>query len=634
MLSFSIALLLVAPHNPPTKSPLIQERGTFGTWYWGTQGANVPLDNEEEEEQDVPTLEKLGDAYMPPRVSRVSPPAFIRHSSFTSVQVNVDAQGHNIVGDAANEPSLAVDPTNKNHVVVGWRQFDNVASNFRQAGNGYSLNGGVTWNQHQVFTPGTFRSDPVLVPDSTGKFFYNSLQQTFFTDIFTSTNAGIDWVLKGPATGGDKQWMTCDRTTGSGRGFLYQLWSTAGNNYGGRQFSRSVNGGTSWMNPINIPGSPIWGTLDVASNGNLYLCGLTNSTFEFCRSSNAQNSSVTPSFDRVVTVNLGGAIVYGSSINPDGLMGQAWIATDKSKGPNAGNIYMLCSVGVNTNNPCQVNFVRSTDGGLTWSSPRTLNTDPPNLGASHWFGTLAVAPSGRIDVCWYDNRANPAISNSALFYTSSYDGGVTWTPNVQASPSFNPNIGYPNQNKMGDYLGVVADTQGANIAYSATFNGEEDIWFLRVPDEIAMPTNAVAVSAYQGKSAGGGLSDIWNSDGSVYSINSMAAPQLGNIASAETYFTLPVTDVGGMAIKVRGTTTRSTTLMVWLWNWQTQNWEMKKTAPWNGGSVNTTTLTFGPGVDPYVYWNGTVRCLVQTVEPARTPSQFSVQFDQIQLLFG
>jgi hypothetical protein len=32
--------------------------------------------------------------------------------SFASVQVNVDALGHNIVGDAANEPSIAVSPIN------------------------------------------------------------------------------------------------------------------------------------------------------------------------------------------------------------------------------------------------------------------------------------------------------------------------------------------------------------------------------------------------------------------------------------------------------------------------------------------------------------------------------------------
>jgi hypothetical protein len=32
--------------------------------------------------------------------------------------VNVDAGGHNIVGDAANEPSIAVDPTNSSKMAM------------------------------------------------------------------------------------------------------------------------------------------------------------------------------------------------------------------------------------------------------------------------------------------------------------------------------------------------------------------------------------------------------------------------------------------------------------------------------------------------------------------------------------
>ena len=56
-----------------------------------------------------------------------------RFGPFTSFQVNVDASGNNITGDAANEPSIAVDPTNHNRMAIGWRQFNSVISNFRQA---------------------------------------------------------------------------------------------------------------------------------------------------------------------------------------------------------------------------------------------------------------------------------------------------------------------------------------------------------------------------------------------------------------------------------------------------------------------------------------------------------------------
>ena len=60
-----------------------------------------------------------------------SPGARPTKGAFTSVQVNVDALGQNIVGDAANEPSIAVDPTAPNRIAIGWRQFDTVTSSFR-----------------------------------------------------------------------------------------------------------------------------------------------------------------------------------------------------------------------------------------------------------------------------------------------------------------------------------------------------------------------------------------------------------------------------------------------------------------------------------------------------------------------
>ena len=81
-----------------------------------------------------------------PSARRTQPPAAPPPGgpSF-GVQVNTDAFGNNIPGDAANEPSIAVDPTAPDRMVIGWRQFNSVTSNFRQAGWGYSHDGGRTW---------------------------------------------------------------------------------------------------------------------------------------------------------------------------------------------------------------------------------------------------------------------------------------------------------------------------------------------------------------------------------------------------------------------------------------------------------------------------------------------------------
>ena len=93
-----------------------------------------------------------------------------QHDAFTSIQVNVDASGQNITGDAANEPSISVDPTNGNKMTIGWRQFNSVASNFRQAGWGYTINGGASWTFPGVLENNVFRSDPVPTPMTPGIF--------------------------------------------------------------------------------------------------------------------------------------------------------------------------------------------------------------------------------------------------------------------------------------------------------------------------------------------------------------------------------------------------------------------------------------------------------------------------------
>ena len=367
---------------------------------------------------------------------------------------------------------------------IGWRQFDSVASNFRQAGFAYTTNGGTNWIAPGVLQNNVFRSDPVLNSDTAGRFFYLSLLQNFFDDLWRSITGGQSWTSVGPADGGDKQWFTIDNTNSSGHGFQYQSWSTDGNNYNGRQFTRSINGGVTWMNPINITNSPAWGTLDVDSDGNLFIGGVNLNTGQiWCvRSRNAKNSAVVPTFDQSTAVNLGGDIVFSEPINPEGLVGQVFLAVDRSETSTNNNVYVLASVQPSGfPNGSDVMFVRSTNGGSTFGAPRRINDDPVNHSKWHWFGTLSVAPNGRIDSVWLDTRNAANNKDSQLFYSYSIDGGNSWSRNVAVSNSFNPSVGYPNQYKIGDYITVVSDEASANVAYAATFNGEEDIYFVRIP---------------------------------------------------------------------------------------------------------------------------------------------------------
>ena len=461
-------------------------------------------------------MERYDNPPAAPRRMETSPRMISQFDVFTSYQANVNANGQNILGDAANEPSIAVDPTNPNKIAIAWRQFNSVSSNFRQGGWGYSSDGGLTWHFPGVLQNNVFRSDPVLKFDETGVFFYLSLQsdvnQSFFCDdVWGSVNGGQTWTERSPdrgAHGGDKEWFTVDPTSGTGHGFQYQFWTGFFACDSGA-FSRSTNGGFTWQTPISIPNSMQWGTLDVTSNGNLFVGGgNTGSSFWCSRSSNAQNGGQTPTFDQTASVNLGGSLVQGG-INGVGLCGQVFMTVDRSGGPTNNNVYMLASVEPNgASNGTDVMFSRSTNGGASFSAPHRINDDPINQNKWHWLGTISVAPNGRIDVEWLDTRNAANNTDSQLFYSYSTDGGVTWAANIQVSNSFNPFEGYPNQSKIGDYITSVSDNTGADVAYPATFNfnastgqHEEDVYFVRVFPAVPTVTNAVSRKTHGGAGA-------------------------------------------------------------------------------------------------------------------------------------
>jgi len=406
-------------------------------------------------------------------------------AGFTSVQVNTDALGNNIVGDAANEPSIAVDPTNLNRMVVGWRQFDTITNNFRQAGVAYSHDGGTTWANIGPLDPGQFRSDPVLGADNNGTFFYLSLSSANSMEMFRSFDGGVTWSAPIPAFGGDKQWMTIDTSGGPGDGNIYSIWNIQFSCCDG-EFTRSLDGGATYSQPIQMPEPKVkWGTLDVGPDSQLYFGAATLDlqSHVFIRTTRPF-LPINPNFDLVQNVDLGGRTASADLVNPEGILGQVWIGADRSTQPTRGFIYMLGSVRPPTTDPMDIHLVRSVDGGATWSAPVRVNDDAPGNDAWQWFATMSVAPNGRIDVTWNDTRNSvdpPNSTVSEFYYAYSLDAGFTWSTNVVLSPPFDSTVGFPSQNKIGDYNHQVSDVGGVNVIYAATFNGEEDVYFLRIP---------------------------------------------------------------------------------------------------------------------------------------------------------
>lgn len=94
---------------------------------------------------------------------------------------------------------------------------------------------------------------------------------------------------------------------------------------------------------------------------------------------------------------------------------------------------------------------RSTDLGMTWSDPVIIDDDDPSQLYTSFYPELGVAPDGRVDVVWEDNRGQ-ANYHFLVHYTYSTDGGQSWAPNVLVSDqpvnfglgiSFNSDIRQP-----------------------------------------------------------------------------------------------------------------------------------------------------------------------------------------------
>ena len=85
--------------------------------------------------------------------------------------------------------------------------------------------------------------------------------------------------------------------------------------------------------------------------------------------------------------------------------------------------------------PRDIFYVRSTDGGATFSPPRLINDDDPEKRFTHVNPNISVAPDGRVDLVWWDFRDGAGLYATDVYYAYSYDNGESWSRNFRVTPS-------------------------------------------------------------------------------------------------------------------------------------------------------------------------------------------------------
>jgi len=456
-----------------------------------------------------------------------------------------------------SETSIAV---NGNTIMISFNEF---------GGNGYSVSTdmGDTWTHRRTPDPtnGFNLGDGVVAFGPNNESYYAGLAfltsgSTFksIVGVAKSTDNGVTFskpadasTIAGNTTDmQDKEWLAVDSTSSPFRGNVYVTWTDFTRTTGSFiAFARSRNGGSTFDPPIGLSPrdntSLVQGSVPVvAPNGDLYVAfsdghagiggiGIVKST-DGGNTFSAEKRLA--SVVGVSTMTGGGGVRTNSfpSVTIDGngavhVVYASWTLSQVDRG--------------------DIFYVRSTDGGTTFSTPKKLNDDATNT--TQTFPSIAASSDGKLGVKWADRRNDPLNDGLSDIYMSiSTDGGGTFGKNFRVSDhnwAFGPiEVGFAG-GYHGDYDGIAADGSNFYLSWSDERNGEADAFFCQQPttrDPNLADFNISALKLSDAVVAGGAVSlDFATSASNAFSGNLTvsASPPINGV----TYdFSSPTVNAG------------------------------------------------------------------------------------------
>lgn len=408
----------------------------------------------------------------------------------TYQNVQIDNSG------APEEPSIAINPKNPNQLIAG------ANINFYY----YSSNSGLNWSKGTLVdnTSGVW-GDPCMFFDTIGNSYFIHLSNPpagWWIDRIVcakSTNFGVSYINPGTYMGHnpngraqqDKAWQCVDWTHGPRGNWINVAWtqfdaynSTQPNDSSRILFSRSTDAGATWLDPpIRINGlsgdcidddNTMEGAVPaVGPNGELYVgwAGpkVLNSQYGIYFQKSTDGGNTWLSAPTYVCDQKGG---WGYDIN--GIYranGLPVTCCDISNGPNRGTIYINYTDEEPSSAFHDVKLVKSTDGGVTWSTPIRVNNDP--FGKEQFFTWMCMDQStGYLYFVFYDRRNYSDNLTTDVFMARSRDGGATFTNFQVSRPPFVPNAG----TFFGDYTNVTASGGHVRPIWAKLNGGQLSVW--------------------------------------------------------------------------------------------------------------------------------------------------------------
>ena len=374
---------------------------------------------------------------------------------------------------------IAANPINPNNLILGTNDYNCGGQGYEGLGFYISQDGGSGWDEYcspdlsfngKAYSP---ISDPILGYDHNGVAyiagFYGGVGAL---EAFQKSNdGGVTWSAPAVAIFRNNAfpyhcWMAVDDNIASPYvNSVYMscvMHSARPLKYQQVVVSHSRDGGATWRLAAVAPRQNISEAQDMTTAMSVGKDGAVYVTWQYCfgRSACQDNSTA---YILVSKSTDGGAtwtkpIVVASVVLQAGPPSTAAaIAVDNSNGTYSGNLYV--SIGTWTGSFQQVQVVRSTDGGNTWSKPVAV---APGFTHDQFLPWISVSSAGLVGVSWDDRRNDPNNVEFQPFAAISRDGGQSFQPNVELTSMFS------SPNAIGDYNGATWD--GSNY-YLAAWNG-------------------------------------------------------------------------------------------------------------------------------------------------------------------